>query len=78
MQYLDLNPKKFQFCQEEVEFAGFLLTPTMVKPLPKYIDSIRNFPRPANITDIRAWFDLVNRSPTTASLQSSWTHSDLS
>ena len=42
MQYLDLNPKKFQFCQEEVEFAGFLLTPTMVKPLPKYIDSIRN------------------------------------
>jgi hypothetical protein len=56
-----LNPNKFQFCGKEVEFAGFLLTESAVKPLPKYINSIQNFPRPTNITDIRAWFGLVNQ-----------------
>ena len=56
-----LNPKKFQFCKREVEFAGFLITQDDVKPLPKYLDAIRNFPRPSNISDIRSWFGLVNQ-----------------
>ena len=56
-----LNPKKFQFSQRTVEFAGFLVTQTDVKPLPKYIDAIRNFSRPANISEIRSWFGLVNQ-----------------
>ena len=56
-----MNPKKFQFCEREVEFAGFLITEEDVKPLPKYLDAIRNFPRPANISDIRSWFGLVNQ-----------------
>ena len=56
-----LNPKKFQFCQREVEFAGFLITQDEVKPLPKYLDAIRNFPRPTNISEIRSWFGLVNQ-----------------
>ena len=56
-----MNPKKFQFCQREVEFAGFLITQDDVKPLPKYLDAIRNFPRPSNISDIRSWFGLVNQ-----------------
>ena len=56
-----LNPKKFQFCQREVNFAGFLITQDDVKPLPKYLDGIRNFPRPTNISDVRSFFGLVNR-----------------
>ena len=32
-----------------------------MKPLPKYLDSIRNFPHPKKIGDIRAWFGLVNQ-----------------
>ena len=32
---ITLNPKKFQFCQREVEFAGFQITQDSVKPLPK-------------------------------------------
>ena len=56
-----LNPKKFQFCQREVEFAGFLITKEDVKPLPKYLDAIREFPRPSNISEIRSWFGLVNQ-----------------
>ena len=56
-----INPKKFQFCERVVEFAGFLITDDDVKPLPKYLDAIKNFPRPTNISDIRAWFGLVNQ-----------------
>ena len=56
-----LNPKKFQFCQRDIEFAGFLITQDDVKPLPKYIDAIANFRRPSNISDARSWFGLVNQ-----------------
>ena len=62
-----LNPKKFQFCQRDIEFAGFLITQDDVKPLPKYIDAIANFRRPSNISDARSWSGLVTRSRTTPS-----------
>ena len=56
-----LNPSKFQFCKKDIDFAGFRLTTSNVSPLPKYLDSIRDFPTPNSITDIRAWFGLVNQ-----------------
>ena len=56
-----LNPEKFQFCQREVDFAGFRISSGLVQPLPKYLDAIRDFPRPVSITDIRSWFGLVNQ-----------------
>ena len=58
---ITLNPKKFQFCQREVSFAGFRITQDDVKPLPKYLDAILNFPRPSAISDIRSYFGLVNQ-----------------
>ena len=58
---LNSDPTKFQFAEEAVDFTAFRLTGDEVKPLPKYLDSIRNFPRPTSITDIRAWFGLVNQ-----------------
>ena len=56
-----LNPEKFQFCQDEVEFAGFLIGPDHVKPAPKILQSINDFPVPKNISDVRGWFGLVNQ-----------------
>jgi hypothetical protein len=56
-----LNPQKFQLCQHEVQFTGFLLTEDSIKPLPKYLDAIRNIPRPSTISDIWLWFRLVNQ-----------------
>ena len=52
-----LNPSEFQFCKKDITFAGFQLTASNVSPLPKYLD----FPTPKSITDIRAWFGLVNQ-----------------
>ena len=56
-----LNPTKLQFSSTEVDFAGFRVTATGVKPLPRYLDAIAAFPTPRSITDVRAWFGLVNQ-----------------
>ena len=58
---ITLNPDKFCFAQDEVEFAGFEITRTEVKPCKKYLRAIADFPTPTGITDIRAWFGLVNQ-----------------
>lgn len=58
---ITLNPDKFHFAEDEVEFAGFEITNSEVKPCKKYIRAIADFPVPTGITDIRAWFGLVNQ-----------------
>ncbi len=64
-----LNFAKFQCCLKAVDFAGFKVTSSTVEPLPKFLDSIRNFPRPNNLVDIRAWFGLINQAAHYAQLR---------
>ena len=52
---------KFKFARREVEFAGFMITDEGIKPVDKYTDSIRNFPTPKNITEVRSWYGLINQ-----------------
>ena len=54
-----LHPGKFQFAQEMVEFAGFDIDLTEVRPSRKYVDTIKNFPQPKTLTDMRSFFGLV-------------------
>ena len=69
MQWLDTcgrngitqNPDKFVFAKDTVEFAGFEISPTSVKPCSKVLQAIKDFPIPRNVTDIRSWFGLVNQ-----------------
>ena len=58
---ITLNPDKFVFGADTVEFTGFEITPDSVRPCKKYLDAIHNFPTPANTTDICSWFGLVNQ-----------------
>ena len=58
---ITLNPTKFVFAADEVEFAGFEVTLDDVRPFEKYLQTIRDFPTPKNRTDIRSWFGLVNQ-----------------
>ena len=46
----------FQFANRSVDFAGFRISESTVEPLPKYLNVIRDFPAPKNITDVRSWF----------------------
>ena len=64
-----LNQDKFQFAQQTVDFAGFRVSASSVEPLPKFLDAIREFPTPANITDIRSWFGLINQVANYAQLR---------
>ena len=56
-----VNPEKFVFASETVEFAGFEITPTTVRPCKKSLEAILSFPTPQNITDMRSWFGLLNQ-----------------
>lgn len=58
---ITLNPSKFIFAEDEVEFAGFEITEDSVRPCRKFLQAILDFPTPRNITDIRAWFGLINQ-----------------
>ena len=58
---ITLNPDKFIFGADTVEFAGFEIANDTVRQCRKYLDAIRNFPTPANITDVRSWFGLINQ-----------------
>ena len=49
-----LNPDKFQFAQDTVDFAGFTIGLNTIAPCERYISAIRDFPRPKTITDIRS------------------------
>ena len=40
---ITLNPRKFHFAEDTVEFAGFIITPSEVKPADKYTQSITDF-----------------------------------
>ena len=49
-----LNPDKFQFVEQTVDFAGFRFSSSSIELLPKYIDAIRDFPTPTSATDVRS------------------------
>ena len=58
---ITLNPEKFVSCEDEVEFAGFRFSLKNVSPCQRYLQAIKDFPTPKNITDVRSWFGLLNQ-----------------
>ena len=58
---ITFNMKKFQFCQQEVEFMGFMLSNFGVRPTEEMLSSIKDFPRPRDVTGIRSFFGLVEQ-----------------
>ncbi len=58
---ITLNPNKFVFTADTVEFAGFEITNNDVSPSQRYLQAIRDFPTPRSTTDVRSWFGLVNQ-----------------
>ena len=55
------NHSKFQFAEQEVDYLGFKITNDGLKPQEGFIQSIRDFPTPRNITDVRSWFGMINQ-----------------
>ena len=55
------NKKKFQLGSKIVDFLGFTITEDSVKPSADYIEAIKDFPGPKDITGIRSFFGLINQ-----------------
>ena len=55
------SEKKFQFCSKNVEFLGFQLDNDTVRPTADFLEAIKDFPTPKDVTGIRSWFGLVEQ-----------------
>ena len=55
------NPEKFQFASDEVNFLGFKITREGLGPTDDFVNNIKSFPTPKNLTDVRAWFGTINQ-----------------
>ena len=58
---ITLNPKKTKFAQEEVKFAGYVVSSEGIGADPNKVKAISEFPVPKNITDLRSFMGLVNQ-----------------
>ena len=57
---ITLSKKKAKIAQE-VKFAGYIVNKEGVKPDPEKKAAILNFPKPANISELRGFFGLANQ-----------------
>ena len=51
---ITFNEEKFQFCQMEVEFAGFRVTADGMKPSESILKDVDIFPEPTTIREARS------------------------
>ena len=51
----------FTFCCKTVEFAGLKITANGIAPTDKILTTIKDFPKPQDITNACSWFGLVNQ-----------------
>ena len=63
------NAEKFKFGDTKVDFAGFTITEDSVRPSEAYLEGIRNYPAPRDITEARGFFGLVNQASYAFSMQ---------
>lgn len=55
------NPSKFEFALDIIDFAGFTVTLDSIKPCLKMMKAILEFPLPATLKGLQAWFGIVNQ-----------------
>ena len=53
---LVMNSDRFQFAQETVSFAGMEISKNTIRPAREYLDAIRNFPVPKNISSLHSFY----------------------
>ena len=57
-----LNGKKMQIARTELEIFGFQMTQKGIMPSKNQLESIKKFPKPNCIRDIRAFMGLINQA----------------
>ena len=57
---IKIKVSKCEFFKEEISFLGHIISKNGIKKCPKFIDKIQNFPKPANINQLRKFLGLAN------------------
>ena len=57
---LTFNPQKCHFARREVTYLGFNINEEGIKPDPKNVEGIRNFPIPRRVRDVRSFLGSLN------------------
>ena len=57
---IKINVKKCQFFQDKVDFLGHSIGRNGIAKSAKYLDVVRNFPRPQTISELRSFLGLIN------------------
>lgn len=55
-----LNPKKCHFFKEEILFLGYVVTRDSIKPNPKTIEKVKDFPLPKTLKEVRSFLGLAS------------------
>jgi len=58
---ISINREKWKFCQQEITFAGFRLSPGGYQLDPCITRAITHFPTPTNRSELRSFIGLVNQ-----------------
>lgn len=57
---LKINAPKSFFCATEIEYLGYMITPTGIKPIPKKIEAIIRLQRPKTVKQLKSFLGMVN------------------
>ena len=54
-----MNAEKCRFGLNEIDYLGYIVTPSGVKPNPKKIQAIKALERPKTVTEVRQLIGMV-------------------
>jgi hypothetical protein len=57
---LKVNARKSSFCQDSLEYLGYLVTREGIQPIPKKVEAILNLAKPTNRKEVRRFIGMVN------------------
>jgi hypothetical protein len=57
---LTINPSKCTFAVTSVKFLGHMVSESGIKPLPRHVTAIQEFPQPTDIKQLQQFLGLVN------------------
>ena len=57
---MKLDPKKFSFVKQRIEYLGHVVTPQGIFPDPGKVEVVQNFPTPASLKDLKSFLGLAN------------------
>ena len=59
--HITLNPVKFQFAQQSVNYVGYKIGTNGIQADPNKVSAIADFPIPTDLTRLRSFFGLINQ-----------------